>query len=150
MIRQVSWRAGQQNKYFLEKTCHLHLKGDYSMLKRIVIINKLRLTIVEIRVKYRAQAVVAEQADALSSGRSELYARVGSTPTFGIIPFSFGGLEIGICCNITTLSSSVNHSLLTDWQTTCNLYARYHLCKEFLVTTCANSNAAVRWRYETP
>ena len=30
-----------------------------------------------------AQAEVAEQADALRSGRSGLYARVGSTPTFG-------------------------------------------------------------------
>ena len=29
-------------------------------------------------------AEVAEQADALRSGRSGLYARVGSTPTFGI------------------------------------------------------------------
>ncbi len=30
------------------------------------------------------KAEVAEQADALRSGRSELYAHVGSTPTFGI------------------------------------------------------------------
>ena len=29
------------------------------------------------------RAEVAEQADALRSGRSGLYARVGSTPTFG-------------------------------------------------------------------
>ena len=32
-----------------------------------------------------AQAEVAEQADALRSGRSGLYARVGSTPTFGTL-----------------------------------------------------------------
>ena len=30
-----------------------------------------------------SHAEVAEQADALRSGRSELYAHVGSTPTFG-------------------------------------------------------------------
>jgi hypothetical protein len=36
------------------------------------------------RGKITRQAEVAEQADALRSGRSELYARVGSTPTFGI------------------------------------------------------------------
>ena len=33
-------------------------------------------------------AEVAEQADALRSGRSEHYAHVGSTPTFGIFIFS--------------------------------------------------------------
>ena len=37
-----------------------------------------------------AQAEVAEQADALRSGRSGLYARVGSTPTFGTIEQSHG------------------------------------------------------------
>ena len=36
------------------------------------------------RGKIARQAEVAEQADALRSGRSELYAHVGSTPTFGI------------------------------------------------------------------
>ena len=36
------------------------------------------------RGKIPRQAEVAEQADALRSGRSELYAHVGSTPTFGI------------------------------------------------------------------
>jgi hypothetical protein len=34
-------------------------------------------------VEYRLRAEVAEQADALRSGRSGLYAHVGSTPTFG-------------------------------------------------------------------
>ena len=34
--------------------------------------------------KIPSEAEVAEQADALRSGRSGLYARVGSTPTFGI------------------------------------------------------------------
>ena len=33
----------------------------------------------------KSQAEVAELADALRSGRSGLYARVGSTPTFGTI-----------------------------------------------------------------
>jgi hypothetical protein len=35
-------------------------------------------------VKYGLRAEVAEQADALRSGRSGLYAHVGSTPTFGM------------------------------------------------------------------
>ncbi len=38
------------------------------------------------------QAEVAEQADALRSGRSELYAHVGSTPTFG----TFCEMEISL------------------------------------------------------
>jgi hypothetical protein len=37
-------------------------------------------------VKYLSRAEVAEQADALRSGRSGLYAHVGSTPTFGTRP----------------------------------------------------------------
>jgi hypothetical protein len=44
------------------------------------------LTKHRIRVKFRARsehAGVAELADALRSGRSEHYARVGSNPTFG-------------------------------------------------------------------
>ena len=36
-------------------------------------------------VEYETGAEVAEQADALRSGRSGLYAHVGSTPTFGTI-----------------------------------------------------------------
>ena len=39
-------------------------------------------------VKYGPRAEVAEQADALRSGRSGLYAHVGSTPTFGMDPGS--------------------------------------------------------------
>ena len=35
------------------------------------------------------QAEVAELADALRSGRSELYAHVGSTPTFGTQNFHY-------------------------------------------------------------
>ena len=50
--------------------------------------------------KIARQAEVAEQADALRSGRSELYAHVGSTPTFGIrilcyknrVPGKFSGI----------------------------------------------------------
>ena len=42
------------------------------------------LTNEDFSVKYRLQAEVAEQADALRSGRSSLYGSVGSTPTFGI------------------------------------------------------------------
>ena len=42
-----------------------------------------RLTKLSLRVKYRAQAEVAELADALRSGRSEHYARAGSNPAFG-------------------------------------------------------------------
>ncbi len=38
------------------------------------------------RVKYRLHAEVAEQADALRSGRSSLHGSVGSTPTFGTNP----------------------------------------------------------------
>jgi hypothetical protein len=44
------------------------------------------LTKYQLRVKLPLQAIfaeVAEQADALRSGRSGLYAHVGSTPTFG-------------------------------------------------------------------
>ena len=44
------------------------------------------LTKCQLRVKLPLQAIiaeVAEQADALRSGRSGLYAHVGSTPTFG-------------------------------------------------------------------
>jgi cell division protein FtsB len=37
-------------------------------------------------VEYQPLAEVAEQADALRSGRSGLYAHVGSTPTFGTSP----------------------------------------------------------------
>ena len=33
--------------------------------------------------EYAREAEVAELADALRSGRSDLYGRVGSTPTFG-------------------------------------------------------------------
>ena len=42
--------------------------------------------LVDIYVKLcriRQEAEVAELADALRSGRSDLYGRVGSTPTFG-------------------------------------------------------------------
>ena len=57
--------------------------GDYSTLAtpggRT---NKVDKTM--FRGKIARQAEVAEQADALRSGRSELYAHVGSTPTFGI------------------------------------------------------------------
>ena len=42
-----------------------------------------------IRGKISPQAEVAEQADALRSGRSGNYSRVGSTPTFGIL-ISYG------------------------------------------------------------
>ena len=42
-----------------------------------------RLTNQDFSVKYRLRAEVAEQADALRSGRSSLYGSVGSTPTFG-------------------------------------------------------------------
>jgi hypothetical protein len=48
--------------------------------------NPGRLTKIQHRVKLLLQvnfAEVAEQADALRSGRSGLYAHVGSTPTFG-------------------------------------------------------------------
>ena len=41
------------------------------------------LTNLDLQVKYRLQAEVAEQADALRSGRSSLHGSVGSTPTFG-------------------------------------------------------------------
>ena len=43
------------------------------------------LTKRRIQVQYRLSAEVAEQADALRSGRSGLYAHVGSTPTFGTL-----------------------------------------------------------------
>jgi hypothetical protein len=57
--------------------------GDYSMLVRSRgNTNKVDKTM--FRGKIARQAEVAEQADALRSGRSELYAHVGSTPTFGI------------------------------------------------------------------
>ena len=36
-------------------------------------------------VEYAQHAEVAELADALRSGRSDLYGRVGSTPTFGTL-----------------------------------------------------------------
>ena len=35
--------------------------------------------------RIREEAEVAELADALRSGRSDLYGRVGSTPTFGTL-----------------------------------------------------------------
>ncbi len=75
------------------------------------------------RGKIARQAEVAEQADALRSGRSELYAHVGSTPTFGIrfpgimvlVPVEFfGDFSINPC----------GHS------------------------TCINQEAEVRWNYE--
>ena len=44
---------------------------------------RFQLTGVGIEVQYPTRAEVAEQADALRSGRSGHYARVGSTPTFG-------------------------------------------------------------------
>jgi hypothetical protein len=53
------------------------------------------LTKHRIRVKFRARsehAGVAELADALRSGRSEHYARVGSNPTFGT-PLLLKGLQ---------------------------------------------------------
>ena len=46
----------------------------------------VELTNHNFRVKYRLHAEVAEQADALRSGRSSLYGSVGSTPTFGTHP----------------------------------------------------------------
>ena len=41
----------------------------------------------------KKEAEVAEQADALRSGRSGLYAHVGSTPTFGIDKTGFRSLN---------------------------------------------------------
>ena len=46
------------------------------------------------------EAEVAEQADALRSGRSGLYAHVGSTPTFGI--FNRGGMTVSFLFQLST------------------------------------------------
>ncbi len=50
-----------------------------------------RLTEAQNKVKFSLPAEVAEQADALRSGRSGLYARVGSTPTFGTLKSIIAG-----------------------------------------------------------
>jgi hypothetical protein len=47
---------------------------------------------VETSSRIAVRAEVAELADALRSGRSELYAHVGSTPTFGTISPFYEGL----------------------------------------------------------
>ena len=65
------------------------------------------------RGKIARQAEVAEQADALRSGRSELYAHVGSTPTFGIwffdilqaSPDKFAGIFRLICPGMVLASN---------------------------------------------
>ena len=53
-----------------------------------------KLTKSRIQVQYRLLAEVAEQADALRSGRSGLYAHVGSTPTFGTLAPDEGHREL--------------------------------------------------------
>ena len=59
------------------------------------------------------RAEVAEQADALRSGRSGLYAHVGSTPTFGI--FRRGGYSASFLFHLLVgLTVEENGCIITD------------------------------------
>jgi hypothetical protein len=75
------------------------LCNDFTIIQAIrtchLLVDKFTIT-----VTIKPDAEVAELADALRSGRSELWAHEGSNPSFGTDPPSTGGLCVKVMVNL--------------------------------------------------